>query len=73
MRFLQWRDQYWDLPDDNNAYDELFNEAMAHYGVTQADVDWCESGNWTIRTRNEVDHRAYSLDFIGNHCLQWHW
>ncbi|MGQ4601108.1 hypothetical protein [Nocardia sp. R6R-6] len=73
-QFLVWRaENEDDLPDDDDAYDELCSREMARCSVTQADVDWCESGDWTIRTQDGIDHAAFSLDFIGDHGIQWRW
>ncbi|MEV0251772.1 hypothetical protein AB0H76_34645 [Nocardia sp. NPDC050712] len=63
--FLRWADE--DVDDD------AFDAEMARRGVTQADVDWCRRGDWVIRTRDGIDHRVYSLDFLTERTIQWRW
>jgi hypothetical protein len=73
-QFLQWmaRNEE-DLPEDDRDYDEICSVEMARLGVTQADVDWCERGSWTIQTQDGIDHKVYSLDFIDERTIQWRW
>jgi hypothetical protein len=72
--FLRWQVEHQsELPDDDDAYDAICGAAMARHGVTQDDVDWCECGEWVIRTRDGVDHPARSLDFLGDRYIQWRW
>lgn len=70
--YLMWLYNEDDLPEDNDAYDEICNREMARHGVTPADVAWC-GGKWTIRTQDGVDHLGYSLDFLGDSRIQWRW
>ncbi|MFE3190036.1 hypothetical protein ACFXHA_13580 [Nocardia sp. NPDC059240] len=71
--YLQWFNTHEDLPEDDDAYDEVCAHEMARHGTTSADVDWCTGGTWTIRTRDGIDNRVYSLDFITDHRIQWRW
>ncbi|MCC3313633.1 hypothetical protein [Nocardia africana] len=71
--YLQWQNETEDLPEDDDSYDRLCTQQLARHDVTQADVDWCEYGTWTIKTQDGLDHKAYSLEFLGDGQLQWRW
>lgn len=71
--FLQWMHCSDDLPEDDDAYNKLCNQEMARHEVTQADVDWCAGGRWTIKTQDGLDHAVHSLDFLGDRYIQWRW
>lgn len=71
--YLQWLNETEDLPEDDDSYDRLCTQELARHDVTQADVDWCGYGTWTIKPQDGLDHQAYSLEFLGDGHLQWRW
>lgn len=72
--YRRWLNENEDeLPEDNATYSELCEREMTRRNVAQADVDWCEHGTWMITTQDGVHHHPHSLEFIGDHLIQWRW
>ncbi|MFE9580986.1 hypothetical protein ACFYO1_31750 [Nocardia sp. NPDC006044] len=73
LRFLpMMQERGRSVPADEQDSEE-FTAEMARNGATQADLDWCTRGTWTIQTWDGKHHPMHSVCFIAPRTLRWQW
>jgi hypothetical protein len=71
--FIQW---ILETDSDNLSEedsDKLYDHELASQKLTEADIHWYDTAEWTIVTSNGEEHSAYSLSFSTNNLIEWRW